>query len=144
MGALGTLSLPLLFSVNYQLSEDLKFTGKRTTAETTIGATAGLLFGGLLKSTSMILSPRTFYNPNAILEKAMTITKPQDWVGDVHAFEKILNNLEGDWRSTGKVVLQKANPKFNIQEEALILSDTPQQIIKQATNHYKNKKLIEN
>ena len=141
MGALGTLSLPLLFSVNYQLSEDLKFTGKRTTAETTIGATAGLLFGGLLKSTSMILSPRTFYNPNAILEKAMTITKPQDWVGDVHAFEKILNNLEEDWRSTGKVVLQKANPKFNIKEEALILSDPPQQIIKQATNHYKNKKL---
>ena len=69
MGALGTLSLPLLFSVNYQLSEDLKFSGKRTTAETTIGATAGLLIGGLLKSTSMILSPRYFFDPNAITNK---------------------------------------------------------------------------
>ena len=79
MGALGTLSLPLLFSVNYQLSEDLKFSGKRTTAETTIGATAGLLIGGLLKSTSMILSPRSFYDPSIILNKIPQVTKAVDF-----------------------------------------------------------------
>ena len=111
MGALGTLSLPLLFSVNYQLSEDLKFSGKRTTAETTIGATAGLLIGGLLKSTSMILSPRYFFDPNAITNKITQVTKASDFTGDVHAFEKNLNNLEDDWRSTKIVLLQKADPK---------------------------------
>ena len=105
MGALGTLSLPLLFSVNYQLSEDLKFEGKRTTAETTIGATAGLLFGGLLKTSSMILSPRTLYDHNAVVSKALSVTEPKDWIGNVNAFEKILNDLEGNWRSKGKKIL---------------------------------------
>ena len=140
MGALGTLSLPLLFSVNYQLSEDLKFSGKRTTAETTIGATAGLLIGGLLKSTSMMLSPRSFYDPNAILNKITQVTKASDYTGDVHAFEKILNNLEDDFRSRKLVTLQEADPEFNIKHEFLYLGDPPKTIIAYAKKHYRNKK----
>ena len=140
MGAMATLTLPLLFSINYQLSEDLKFTGKRTTAETTIGATAGLLFGGLIKSTSMILSPRTFFNPTQIGNKAISVTTPPDWIGDVHAFEKILDNLEGNWRSQRKVTLQEAKPKFDIKEEFINLKDPPDKIIKYAKRHYENKR----
>ena len=140
MGALGTLSLPLLFSVNYQLSEDLKFEGKRTTAETTIGATAGLLFGGLLKTSSMILSPRTLYDHNAVVSKALAVTQPKDWIGDVNAFEKILNDLEGNWRSEGKKILQQADPKYNVKEEFINLSDPPEKIVRFAKQHYINKK----
>ena len=140
MGALGTLSLPLLFSINYQLSEDLKFEGKRTTAETTIGATAGLLFGGLLKTSSMLLSPRTFYDHNAIAKAAVAATKPEDWVGDIHAFEKILNDLEGNWRSTGRKTLLEANPKFDVKEEYINLSDPPERIVKMARRNYVNKR----
>ena len=140
MGALASLSLPLLFSVNYQLSEDLKFSGKRTTAETTIGATAGLLLGGLLKSTSMILSPRSFYDPNVILNKVTQFTKASDFTGDVHAFEKILNNLEDNFRSKTLVTLQEADPAFNIQHEFLNLADPPKTIIEYAKKHYQNKK----
>jgi len=140
MGALGTLSLPLLFSVNYQLSEDLKFEGKRTTAETTIGATAGLLFGGLLKSTSMILSPRTFYDPAMVAKKAIAVTTPKDWTGNIDAFEKILNDLEGNWRSEGKVILKQADPKYDVREEFLNLSDPSEKIQRYALRHYQNKK----
>ena len=140
MGALGTLSLPLLFSVNYQLSEDLKFEGKRTTAETTIGATAGLLFGGLLKTSSMLLAPKTFYDHNAVLKKALTVTEPKDWTGDIHAFEKILNDLEGNWRSEGEKTLLQADPKYDIKREFINLSDPPEKIVRMAKKHYVNKK----
>jgi len=62
----------------------------------------------------MILSPRTFFNPTQIGNKAISVTTPPDWIGDVHAFEKILDNLEGNWRSQRKVTLQEAKPKFDI------------------------------
>ena len=140
MGAMATLTLPLLFSVNYQLSEDLKFTGKRTTAETTIGATAGLLFGGLIKSASMILSPRTFINPTRIGNKAISVTSSPDWIGDIHAFEKILDNLEGNWRSKSKIVLQEAKPEFDIKEVFTQLTKNPDAIIKDIKAHYITKK----
>jgi hypothetical protein len=140
MGALATLSLPLLFSVNYQLSEDLKFSGKRTTAETTIGATAGLLFGGLIKTSSLLLSPRTMYDPSYIAKVAAASTKGTDWTGDIHAFEKILNDLEGNWRSKGEKILLQADPKYDVTKEFLNLSHPPERIIRYARRHYENKK----
>ena len=50
----------------------------------------------------MILSPRTLYDHNAVVSKALAVTQPKDWIGDVNAFEKILNDLEGNWRSKGE------------------------------------------
>jgi hypothetical protein len=44
IGSIATLGVPFVFSTSYQLGEKGEFTGKRTAAETTIGATAGAIF----------------------------------------------------------------------------------------------------
>ena len=44
VGATATLATPLVFSTTYQLGEKAELDPKRTTVETTIGATAGALF----------------------------------------------------------------------------------------------------
>ena len=56
VGSLQALSLPLFYSVNYQLSENRTLSGPRTTAETTIGATAAMLFAGVYHGTAGLVS----------------------------------------------------------------------------------------
>jgi len=86
VGATATLATPLVFSSVWQLSEDAKLDPKRTTIETTIGATAGALisvgfagsgaliqkFTGLSKAATQNFQNRTYQkyqtNPEKMIE----------------------------------------------------------------------------
>ena len=86
VGATATLATPLVFSSVWQLSEDAKLDPKRTTVETTIGATAGALisvgfagsgaliqkFTGLSKAATQNFQNRTYQkyqtNPEKMIE----------------------------------------------------------------------------
>jgi len=76
VGALATLGTPFVFSTVWQGSEDRTLDPKRTTVETTIGATAGVLFsvgfagmGELASRLTRVPRQQGFASVNKILKK---------------------------------------------------------------------------
>jgi hypothetical protein len=69
VGATATLATPLVFSTTYQLGEKAELDPKRTTVETTIGATAGALFSVGFAGTGE-LARRLTSVPRARIEAA--------------------------------------------------------------------------
>ena len=69
VGATATLATPLVFSSTFQLGEDANLDPKRTTIETTIGATAGALFSVGFAGTGE-LARRLTRVPRARIEAA--------------------------------------------------------------------------
>ena len=66
VGATATLATPLVFSSVWQLSEDAKLDPKRTTIETTIGATAGALISVGFAGTGALIQKATNMNKQRI------------------------------------------------------------------------------
>ena len=119
VGAFATLATPFVFSSVWQLSEDRTMEAKRTTVETTIGATAGALFSvgfagmgelasrmtrsprvlanqavdKVLKKHSPDLSKAVRYNKkgfyNSVDDLIEEIKKQQKVIGDPVEFERI-------------------------------------------------------
>ena len=67
VGATATLATPLVFSSVWQLSEDATLDPKRTTVETTIGATAGALFSVGFAGTGALIQKATNMNKQRII-----------------------------------------------------------------------------
>ena len=65
-GAMASVLSPLAFSTGLQLGETGEISGSRTTAETTIGATAGLLISGAIGGISALTSRSTNVAQNKI------------------------------------------------------------------------------
>lgn len=82
VGAFATLATPLTFSSIWQLSEDRTLDPKRTTIETTVGATAGAVL-----STA-------FAGTNHIIRKATNLTKQQVYAFQNRNYQKYLNKPE--------------------------------------------------
>ena len=70
VGGLQALSLPLFYSINYQLSENRTLSGPRTTVETTVGATAAMLFSGIYHGTARLVSTTTGKPYSAVSARA--------------------------------------------------------------------------
>lgn len=65
-GAMGSVLTPLAFSTATQLGEQGVVSGSRTTLETTIGATAGLLLSGGLAAVSGLATKISNFKPNLV------------------------------------------------------------------------------
>lgn len=65
-GAMASTLLPFAFSTGLQLGETGEIDGKRTTVETTLGATAGILISTALGGISALTSRKTFVTQSTI------------------------------------------------------------------------------
>jgi hypothetical protein len=65
-GAMGSVLTPLAFSTAMQLGEQGVVSGSRTTLETTIGATAGLLLSGGIAAVSGLATKISNFKPNLV------------------------------------------------------------------------------
>lgn len=65
-GAMGSVLTPLAFSTAMQLGEQGVVSGSRTTLETTIGATAGLLISGGIAAVSGLATKISNFKPNLV------------------------------------------------------------------------------
>ena len=65
-GAMGSVLTPLAFSTAMQLGEQGVVSGSRTTLETTIGATAGLLISGGVAAISGLATKISNFKPNLV------------------------------------------------------------------------------
>jgi len=66
IGSIATLGVPFVFSTSYQLGEKGEFSGKRTAAETTIGATAGAIFSVGFAGMGAMISKNTGLSPERV------------------------------------------------------------------------------
>ncbi len=99
VGATATLATPLVFSSVWQLSEDAKLDPKRTTIETTIGATAGALISVGFAGTGALIQKATNMNKQRIINiQNKTYQKYQNNP------EKMIEYKDGIYRSIDDIV----------------------------------------
>ena len=99
VGATATLATPLVFSSVWQLSEDAKLDPKRTTVETTIGATAGALISVGFAGTGALIQKATNMNKQRIINiQNKTYQKYQNNP------EKMIEYKDGIYRSIDDIV----------------------------------------
>ena len=99
VGATATLATPLVFSSVWQLSEDAKLDPKRTTVETTIGATAGALISVGFAGTGALIQKATNMNKQRIVNiQNRTYQKYQNNP------EKMIEYKDGIYRSVDDIV----------------------------------------
>jgi hypothetical protein len=78
VGAFATLAVPFVFSSTWQLAEDATLDPKRTTIETTIGASAGALLSVGFAGTGALISKFTGLSKNAVHNfQNRTYNKPE-------------------------------------------------------------------
>ncbi len=112
VGAIATLGTPLLFSAAWQGSEDRTLDPKRTTVETTIGATAGALIsvgfagtGALIQKATNMNKQRIFNIQNKTYNKSEYQSNP----------EKMIEYKDGIYRSIDDIV---EDLKVNAKDQA--------------------------
>ena len=72
VGSIATLGVPFVFSTSYQLGEKGEFSGKRTAAETTIGATAGALFSVGFAGMGAMVGKNTGLSPERVQKQMIS------------------------------------------------------------------------
>jgi hypothetical protein len=75
IGSIATLGVPFVFSTSYQLGEKGEFSGKRTAAETTIGATAGALFSVGFAGMGAMVGKNTGLSPERVQKQMISTLK---------------------------------------------------------------------
>jgi hypothetical protein len=75
VGSIATLGVPFVFSTSYQLGEKGEFSGKRTAAETTIGATAGALFSVGFAGMGAMVGKNTGLSPERVQKQMISTLK---------------------------------------------------------------------
>ena len=120
VGAMATLGIPFAFSTAWQLGEDATLDPKRTTIETTIGATAGALISVGFAGTGALAQRLTQVPKNRVLQI-------QNQVLNKHGInpEKLLDyNENGIFRSVDELIDE-------IQKQTRIITDPKKfQVIK--------------
>ena len=120
VGAMATLGIPFAFSTAWQLGEDATLDPKRTTIETTIGATAGALISVGFAGTGALAQRLTQVPKNKVLQI-------QNQVLNKHGInpEKLLDyNKNGIFRSVDELIDE-------IQKQTRIITDDKKfQVIK--------------
>ena len=112
VGAMATLGIPFAFSTAWQLGEDATLDPKRTTIETTIGATAGALISVGFAGTGALAQRLTQVPKNRVLQI-------QNQVLNKHGInpEKLLDyNENGIFRSVDELINA-------IQKQTRIITD---------------------
>ena len=112
VGAMATLGIPFAFSTAWQLGEDATLDPKRTTIETTIGATAGALISVGFAGTGALAQRLTQVPKNRVLQI-------QNQVLNKHGInpEKLLDyNENGIFRSVDELIDE-------IQKQTRIITD---------------------
>ena len=112
VGAMATLGIPFAFSTAWQLGEDATLDPKRTTIETTIGATAGALISVGFAGTGALAQRLTQVPKNRVLQI-------QNQVLNKHGInpEKLLDyNENGIFRSVDELINE-------IQKQTRIITD---------------------
>ena len=124
-GAMASVLLPFAFSTGLQLGEKGEISASRTTAETTFGATAGLLtslaFGSIsaLASRDMGIAPNKFNE--AFIKRVKSYKDPLDALefnekGVIRSLDDTLKDLEStivDLDPTKKYTIILGGKKFN-------------------------------
>ena len=120
VGAMATLGIPFAFSTAWQLGEDATLDPKRTTIETTLGATAGALISVGFAGTGALAQRLTQVPKNRVLQI-------QNQVLNKHGInpEKLLDyNENGIFRSVDELIDE-------IQKQTRIITDPKKfQVIK--------------
>ena len=120
VGAMATLGIPFAFSTAWQLGEDATLDPKRTTIETTLGATAGALISVGFAGTGALAQRLTQVPKNRVLQI-------QNQVLNKHGInpEKLLDyNKNGIFRSVDELIDE-------IQKQTRIITDPKKfQVIK--------------
>ena len=120
VGAMATLGIPFAFSTAWQLGEDATLDPKRTTVETTLGATAGALISVGFAGTGALAQRLTQVPKNRVLQI-------QNQVLNKHGInpEKLLDyNENGIFRSVDELIDE-------IQKQTRIITDPKKfQVIK--------------
>ncbi len=120
VGAMATLGIPFAFSTAWQLGEDATLDPKRTTVETTLGATAGALISVGFAGTGALAQRLTQVPKNRVLQI-------QNQVLNKHGInpEKLLDyNKNGIFRSVDELIDE-------IQKQTRIITDPKKfQVIK--------------
>jgi hypothetical protein len=75
IGSIATLGVPFVFSTSYQLGEKGDFSGKRTAAETTIGATAGAIFSVGFAGMGAMIGKSTGLDPQRVQRSMINTLK---------------------------------------------------------------------
>lgn len=143
-GAMGSVLTPLAFSTAMQLGESGKISGSRTTAETTIGATAGLLISGALGTVSGLVSKLNNIKPdkiNKIVNNILDEHKQDPEILFKYSKEngvlELINKIEEKTKATGKALDEAADPIKTLDHKEKITTVT-RDLIDNAVNASKN------
>jgi len=127
VGAMASTLLPFAFSTGLQLGETGEIDADRTTAETTFGATAGLLISTALGGISAMTSKTTFVNQpkinQAIINRLNKYSKIDDGIkitdnGNYKITDDLFNDIKSDLKdfSPQKIEAFKAKIDTAVRE----------------------------
>ena len=113
IGSIATLGVPFVFSTSYQLGEKGEFTGKRTAAETTIGATAGAIFSLGFAGMGAVIGRNTGLDPQRVQRSMInTLNKNKNLADSVEYTDKgsyrIVDDILNDLKKEVGVVIDEA------------------------------------
>jgi len=113
IGSIATLGVPFVFSTSYQLGERGEFTGKRTAAETTIGATAGAIFSLGFAGMGAVIGRNTGLDPQRVQRSMInTLNKNKNLANSVEYTDKgsyrIVDDILNDLKKEVGVVIDEA------------------------------------
>nr|BAR18304.1 hypothetical protein [uncultured Mediterranean phage uvMED] len=113
IGSIATLGVPFVFSTSYQLGEKGEFTGKRTAAETTIGATAGAIFSLGFAGMGAVIGRNTGLDTQRVQRSMInTLNKNKNLADSVEYTDKgsyrIVDDILNDLKKEVGVVIDEA------------------------------------
>ena len=144
-GAMGSVLTPLAFSTAMQLGEQGVVSGSRTTLETTVGATAGLLLSGGIAAVSGLATKISNFKPN-VVNKALNnviansdedlslLFNPNEKTGNYNIVDNIYEELIKDLDPKLKDI---ANPN-KIEFDKRTITALARPIIENGVNASKN------
>lgn len=137
-GAMGTVLTPLAFSSAMQLGEQGVISGSRTSLETTIGATAGLLISGGIGAVSGLITKISNINPSTVNKSINNIIANSD-----EDLSKLFDyNEQGNFVFSDKVIDDIKKNSLKVQSSLKNLNDPI--VTKEFVETYKNVDFIEN
>ena len=122
VGAMASTLLPFAFSTGLQLGERGEIDGNRTTAETTFGATAGLLISTALGGISALTSKTTYINQpkinQAIINRLNKYQKLDDGIkinenGNYQITDDLFNDIKKDLKDFSPQKLEAFKAKID-------------------------------
>ena len=137
-GAMGSVLTPLAFSTAMQLGEQGVVSGSRTTLETTIGATAGLLISGGVAAVSGLATKIGNFKPNLVNRAINNVIANSDEDlsklfeynnnGNIQLIDKTLDEIPK--------LIKELDPKLRDINSSIVT--------KEFVSKYKNAEFIEN